>query len=137
MLTNKSDESSAYLKRKFEGRVSEKIKQKRLFGEQYVNTIGKVVCGKTFAAVTECCNKKCYEKFTLDEQNDSFTSFFNGGSKSQQDSFLASCMKVKDDTKVKRPTTDPKQNRVYTLTYSLKTEGVVQEVCRKFILQLF
>jgi hypothetical protein len=102
-----------------------------------VNTSGNVVGGKTFAAITECCNKKCYEKFTLDEQNDSFISLFKSGSKSLQDSFLASCMKVKDDTKVKRPTTDPKQNRVYTWTYSLKTEGVVQEVCRKFIVQLF
>jgi hypothetical protein len=46
-------------------------------------------------------------------------------------------VKVKDDTKVKRPTTDPKQNRAYTWMYSLKTEGVVEEVCRKFILQLF
>jgi hypothetical protein len=111
-------------------------KKKRLPGEQYVNTSSKVVCGKTFAAVTECCNKKYCEKFTLDEQNDSFISFFNSGSKSLQDSFLASCVKVKD-TKVKRPTTDPKQNRVYTWTYILKTEGVVQEVCRKFIVQLF
>jgi hypothetical protein len=117
--------------------VSEKRKQTRLSGEQYVNTSGKVVCGKTFAAVTECCDKKCYEKFTLDEQNDSFISFFNSGSKSQQDSFLANCMKVRDGTKVKRPTTDPKQNRVYAWTYTLKTEGVVQAVCRKFIVQLF
>jgi hypothetical protein len=33
MVTNKSDESSAYLKRKFEGRVSEKKKQERQSGE--------------------------------------------------------------------------------------------------------
>lgn len=137
MLTNSCDVSPGVFKRELEGRQSEKRKKKRLSGETYVNTSNNDVPAKTFRAVTECCNNKCYEIVNASKQGEVFNGFLKSETKSLQDVLLSNCMKVKDDSTNRKFIVDQKVKRVHTWVYTLKDGGVAKVVCRKFILQLF
>lgn len=112
----------------------EERKSKKVRGEKHLNTSGNVVDAKQFNLVTACCNDKCCNIFSLQEQCNIFDFFYNGQDKSLQDSFLSSCMSKSGNLQAKP---NQKKPRLNTWAYSMKTDGVTQKVCQKFILSLF
>lgn len=110
-------------------------KLNRCSGKGYVTKSGKEVPPKKLVAVTRCCNKNCFNKFSKEDQKNIFCSFYSLKTKELQDTYLAGTLKLKGD--VKRVTVDPKKLRLNTWVYSLKNNGIDFEVCRSFLLHLF
>ena len=106
----------------------EEINTKHVCGEPYVSTSGKQAQEKRFTLVSKCCKKKCFEKLTLHEQLELFTTFYSRQEKSLQDSFLPRCMEA---SVMKTKTLDPKKQHNHNWRYSVSTFGSKKEACQK------
>ncbi|KAJ8882873.1 hypothetical protein PR048_014691, partial [Dryococelus australis] len=84
-------------------------------GEGYVSSSGKEVCAEKFTLVSECCQKKCYEKVAFEVQKNIYDLFYS---------------------EPQRKTVDSKKPRDHTWTYHIVASGCRIHVCLKFILSL-
>lgn len=105
-------------------------------GLGYVSYSGKEVPSKIFKEVKQCSLENCFLKLPVKDQHCLYQSFYNGQSKTSQDTYLGGCMHLYDGTVRKRLTLNPKINRSNKWKYVLKVDGIEVEVCRSVIVHL-
>lgn len=92
---------------------------------------------KTFDAKTigpPCkCNKKCAEKFTTEQRESIFQTFYQLGNHEHQWQYI---VRHTDVIPVKRITLDRKNNRTQTIKYSFPSDGLNDNinVCKTYFL---
>lgn len=104
-------------------------------GQEYVNTVGRVICAKKIKP-NPCLNKKCQNKcnsFSEDERQRIFTFYWNLKDSIKQKNYLNDCIKI-SQVKRRRPSKNVKIRRV-TNEYYLKKDHMPQRVCKQFLLQ--
>lgn len=112
----------------------ETAKVKRAEGEAYVSSSGRVIGGKEFISVTECCNEMCFRNIVSGKQEELFDGFYSGQIKGMQDSYISKCMSTEN---LKSMKLDSKKSRINIWSYKLHYEGVEIKTCQMFLRKLF
>lgn len=100
-----------------------KDKSTRVKGLGYVSTSGKQVQPKKFVKISQCCTSECFKLISSDIQKSIFKYSYYHQTKEAQETFLAGCIALKVDNKIKRLTEAPKVLRENECEYTLKNDG--------------
>ncbi len=88
-----------------------------------------------FKLVEQCCQRKCYDVFNENSQEEIYARYIKCTSKESQDLFLSSCMKWDVATTQK---TNPKRSRAKTWMYTIVYDNSIEvKVCKTCFMKLF
>jgi len=112
-------------------------KTKKLRGESYSSTTGKIIAPKVFVPIVCKCIRKCHNFVPELNQKEIFTKFYELDSYDLQSAFLFGLTKVVDKKRTYTKNVDTSKRNFSREYYLPVNDGKEERVCKSFFKQVF